>query len=217
MKTCIFLNGVIDDYSVIKEKIEKEDYSCIICADGGANHAYKLGIIPDYIIGDLDSVSPEIVEYYRENGVDFKELPEKKDETDSEICIYLAKTLGSDSIDIYSALGGRIDHTLANVKLLYYIKNYGIFPRIISENEIMYVIENERFVLSGNAGDTVSVIPIKGDAKGMTLEKLEYPLDNFDMEYAKPMGISNVMLEDECIIEIKDGAAVIVRNTVPVK
>ena len=212
MKTCIFFNGVLDDYDKISKILKEENYSYIICADGGANHTYKMGIIPDYIIGDLDSVEKEVVEYYREKGVEFKEFPTKKDETDSELCVHLAKILGSDSVDMYSALGGRIDHTLANVKLLYYIKKEGMTPRIINENEIMYVMENERFILKGKKGETISVVPIKGDANGMTLEKLEYPLKDFSMEYSRPMGISNVMLEDEAVIEIKDGAAIIIRN-----
>ncbi len=64
-------------------------------ADGCANHVYKMWMTPGYIIGDLDSFNPKIVEYYKENGVEFKKFPEKKNETDSELCIILADMLGS--------------------------------------------------------------------------------------------------------------------------
>lgn len=212
MKTCIFLNGSIYDYEDIKQKIESENYDNIICADGGANHVYKMGLTPGYIIGDLDSVDPQIVEYYKEKGVEFKKFPEKKDETDSELCIILAEMLGSKEVDLYAALGGRIDHTLANVKLLDYMRRKGITPRIITEDEILYLVHNGSLNVKGNKGDTLSVIPIRGDAAGITLYNLEYPLNNFTMDYAQPIGISNVMLGDECTVEVKNGSAIVVRN-----
>lgn len=212
MKICIFLNGSVYDYNDIKNKIESEEYDTIICADGGANHTFKMGITPKYIIGDLDSVEDEIVDYYREKGVEFKKFPEKKNETDSELCIILADMLGADKVDLYAALGGRIDHTLANVKLLEYMRKKDIESRIITEDEILYLVHNEKVTIKGNKGDTISVIPIKGDAKGITLYNLEYPLHNFTMDYSQPRGVSNVMLGDECGIEITDGSAIVVRN-----
>ena len=190
----------------------QENYDNIICADGGANHVYKMGMTPGYIIGDLDSVDPKIVEYYKEKGVEFKKFPEKKNETDSELCIILADMLGSKEVDLYAALGGRIDHTLANVKLLDYMRRKGITPRIITEDEILYLVHNGSLNVKGNKGDTLSVIPIRGDAAGISLYNLEYPLDNFTMDYAQPRGISNVMLGDECTVEIKNGSAIVVRN-----
>ncbi len=212
MKICIFLNGNVKDYNEIKQKIESENYDKIICADGGANHTFKMNLIPNYIIGDLDSVKENIVDFYKEKDVEFKKFPEKKNETDSELCIILADMLGATKVDLYAALGGRIDHTLANVKLLEYMRRKNIESRIITEDEILYLVHNERINIKGNKGDTISVIPIMGDAKGITLYNLEYPLDNFTMDYAKPRGVSNVMLGEECGIEIKDGSAIVVRN-----
>ena len=160
----------------------------------------------------MDSVNPKIVEYYKEKGVEFKKFPEKKNETDSELCIILADMLGSKEVDLYAALGGRIDHTLANVKLLDYMRRKGITPRIITEDEILYLVHNGSLNIKGNKGDTLSVIPIRGDAAGISLYNLEYPLDNFTMDYAQPRGISNVMLGDECTVEVKNGSAIVVRN-----
>ena len=121
MKICIVLNGEIKDFNKTKEIIENENYDSIICADGGANHLYKMGINPDYIIGDLDSANLDIINYYKEKKVAFEKFPSKKDETDSEICIFLAEKLKATSIDFIGALGGRIDHTIANINLLYYV------------------------------------------------------------------------------------------------
>ncbi len=76
---------------------------------------------------------------------------------------------------------------------------------------LLYFI-NGSLNVKGNKGDTLSVIPIRGDAAGISLYNLEYPLDNFTMDYAQPRGISNVMLGEECTVEIKNGSAIVVRN-----
>lgn len=212
MKVCIILNGEVKDYIKTKEIILEENYDYIIGADGGCNHLFKMNIIPNYIVGDLDSIEREVIEYYENKNVIFKRYPSHKDETDSEICIYLAKSLGADEIDLLATLGGRIDHTLANIGLMNYIKENSIRPRILTSEEEIFMVKNETINLNGKKGDTISVISINGELKGVTLEKLEYPLDNAIVNHLSPLGISNVMLEDECIISIEDGCALIIRN-----
>ena len=212
MKVCILLNGKINDYSIIKQFINNQKYDYIICADGGANHAYKMNITPNYIIGDLDSINKEIIDFYKKQNVLFEEFPSKKNETDSELCILLSKSLNASKIDLFGTLGGRIDHTLANINLLYYIREQEIIPRIISEQEEIYIATNECVKIKGKEKDIISIIPIKGDVKGITLENLEYPLNNYDMNYSTPLGISNIMLSEECKIAVKKGSLLIIRN-----
>ncbi|MBC6696224.1 thiamine diphosphokinase [Terrisporobacter mayombei] len=212
MKVCIVLNGEVKDYKRTKEIILEENYNYIIGADGGCNHLFKMNITPNYIVGDLDSIKREVIEYYENKNVTFKRYPSHKDETDSEICIYLAKLLGADEIDLFATLGGRIDHTLANIGLMNYIKENNMKPRILTSEEEILMVKNETINLKGKKGDTISVISINGESKGVTLKKLEYPLDNATVNHLSPLGISNVMLEDECIISIKDGCALIIRN-----
>ena len=67
MKACIVLNGEVRDYEFLKSNFQNNKYDFIICADGGAKHLYKINIIPDYIIGDLDSLNSEIISFYKEN------------------------------------------------------------------------------------------------------------------------------------------------------
>ena len=212
MKVCIILNGEIKNYDKTKEIIIRENYDFIIGADGGCNHLYKMNITPNYIIGDLDSINNDLVDYYKSKEVIFKTYPSHKDETDSEICIYLAKELKAKEIDFYGSLGGRIDHTLANIGLMHYVRKMDIKPRIITSEEEITIIKNEEVILQGKKGDTVSVIPIMTDANNVTLKKLEYPLNNAKMGYLSSLGISNVMLDNECSIKIEDGYALIIRN-----
>lgn len=212
MRVCIILNGEIKNYDYIKNIINKNNYDYIVCADGGANHSYNMGIIPDYIIGDLDSIYSEIIEFYKLKDVKFEKFPSKKDETDAEICVYLASKLNAKEIDFIGALGGRLDHMIANINLLYYVRNKGIYTKIISEYEDIHIAINEEITINGDIGDTISVIPLNGDAKGVTLENLEYPLNNYDMKFYLPLGISNVMLDEKCSVKVEQGSLIIIKN-----
>lgn len=215
MKVCILLNGEIENIDYIKDITDNNDYRYIICADGGAKHLYKLNIVPDYIIGDLDSLEESIINYYKNKGVNFKKFPQRKDETDAQLCIHLAKDLKSSEIHLIGALGGRIDHTIANINLMYYIKELGINPIIKSKYEDLYMIENEGINVKGKKGDIISIIPAKGDVSGVTLENLEYPLENAIIKYGNPIGISNVMKSNQCSIKVKNGCLIIVKNKIP--
>ncbi len=212
MKVCIVLNGEIKDYSKVKANLSEEKYNYIICCDGGANHTYKMNIVPNYIIGDLDSIENEVIDYYKTKKVIFKEFPSKKNETDMELGIYLAKSLGALQIDFIGALGGRIDHTIANINILSYVRDLEIKTKILSEKETIYLIKDEEIKLEGTKGSLVSVIPINGDAKGVTLKGLEYTLENYDMVYSIPLGISNAILDKEFTIKVECGNLLIIKH-----
>lgn len=212
MKICIVLNGEIKDYDYINRIVRTGSYDYIICSDGGANHAYNMDILPDYIIGDLDSIDKNIIEYYKSNNIKFEKFPTKKDETDTELCIELSDKLKAKEIHLIGALGGRIDHTIANINLLYYIRKRGIIPKIISEKEEIYIAMNEELIIDGEIGDTISILPIKNDAKDVTLKNLEYPLKNYDIKFSRPLGISNVMTNVNCNIKVNEGSLIIIKN-----
>lgn len=209
---CLVLNGQLDDYNYIRDVVNYNKYELIIAVDGGANHLYKMGIMPNYILGDLDSIDEEIRKYYESSEVVFKKFPTKKDETDAELAVWLVEEEGLLGIDIYGALGGRIDHELANIQLLYYILERGMYPRIISENEEIYILKNDEMNLKGNIGDIVSIIPIMGDARGITLANMEYSVEELDLKYSITRGISNVMEAEEAFINVRDGCMLVVRN-----
>nr|WP_297573007.1 thiamine diphosphokinase [uncultured Peptostreptococcus sp.] len=209
---CLVLNGQLDDYDYIRDVVNYNKYELIIAVDGGANHLYKMGIMPNYILGDLDSIDEEIRKYYESSEVVFKKFPTKKDETDAELAVWLVEEGGLLGIDIYGALGGRIDHELANIQLLYYILERGMYPRIISENEEIYILKNDEMNLKGNIGDIVSIIPIMGDARGITLANMEYSVEELDLKYSITRGISNVMEAEEAFINVRDGCMLVVRN-----
>ena len=209
---CLVLNGQLEDYDYIREVMDYNTYELIIAVDGGANHLYRLGIMPNYILGDLDSIDDDIRSYYEASDVVFKKFPTKKDETDAELAVWMVEEEGLLGIDIYAALGGRIDHELANIQLLYYILDRGMYPRIISEREEIYILRNEEMNLKGSIGDIVSIIPVKGDARGITLANMEYSVEELDLKYSVTRGISNVMLAEDAYINVRDGCILVIKN-----
>ena len=168
--------------------------------------------MPNYILGDLDSIEDDIREYYEASDVVFKKFPTKKDETDAELAVWLVEEVGLLGIDIYAALGGRIDHELANIQLLYYILDRGMYPRIISEHEEIYILKNDEMTLKGNIGDIVSILPIRGDARGITLVNMEYSVEELDLKYSVTRGISNVMVAQDAYINVRDGCLLVIKN-----
>lgn len=207
MRACIFLNGQISDYDLIKQKVK--NYDLIICCDGGANHMYKLGLVPNYIVGDLDSINEEVLEYYKKKNVEFRKFNKEKDETDMQLATILAKKIGAKSIDFFSSLGGRIDHTLANINFLYYVKSLGIQTKIISEYEEIFILVNEYKEFDFGIGQVVSVIPIENSK--VTLKGFKYPLDNYEMKFYLPLGVSNEVSEEKNSINV-DGSVLLIRQ-----
>lgn len=211
-KACLFLNGEIKNIAVIESTFKQEKYGLVIGVDGGANYLKKMGVAPDYIVGDLDSIDEDFISFFKNMGTEFKKYPEKKNETDTELAIWLAKDLGATSIDLYGALGGRVDHEIANIQLLYYILERGLAPRIIDDKVEIYIVGDSPLIIKGEPGEIISTMPIHVHARGVTLEGLEYQLEKYDMEYSKPRGISNVMLGHECRIDLEEGRLLVIKN-----
>lgn len=208
MKSLIIANGSISNYDFYKDIIDQ--YDCIICADGASNHAYNMNINPDIIIGDLDSIDDKVKKHFIDKNIRFNEFPSKKDKTDTEICIDYAIHIGSKEIDFIGVLGTRMDHSLANINLLYSLLKRGIKASIINENNEIHITD-DKIQIAGNKGDIVSVIPIHSDVLGVTLKGLEYPLENFDLGFATSRGISNILVDDKCEVSIKSGCVLVIK------
>lgn len=198
MRAVIIGNGDIKNYDYIKNKINNSDF--IICADGGYNHAVKLGIEPDVLIGDFDSaIGFESVK----NRIEY---PARKDYTDGELAVMYAADRGYEDIILIAMTGNRLDHTMTDIFLLDRCKK-GI---LIDDNNEIYLLK-DRLSVNGRKGQTLSIIPINGDACGVTTSGLEYPLDNEILYFGSSRGISNVMLEDKCEITINSGKALVIK------
>lgn len=202
MKCVIFANGEYEKIEAYHEVVEAADI--IICADGGANYARELGVKPDYIIGDLDSISAEVREYYAAQNVKYQKYPRRKDFTDLHLALSLANKLKASEIVLIGSLGKRLDHTLSNIYCGIETVQKGKKVMHYSPSCTVYLV-TDCLHLSGEAGDLVSVLVLSEKATGVYERGFEYPLEGVAMENCNPLGISNVLCTDSGEIGLDSG------------
>lgn len=163
----VFFNGQLEGSKEFYTKLINEKKGDIYCADGGATHLETLGILPLEIWGDLDSVTKEIIEKYRNNKVRIKKFPKDKDYTDGELILQHISKLNYDEIIVIGGLGGRIDHLLTNLNLIFKFKNL----KFVTEKEKIFSIEKKAELIELK-GKTISFVPFSEKVEGLTLEGL---------------------------------------------
>lgn len=209
MRCVIIAHGSLRDGEIIKSECSTADY--IICADGGAEYAFYNGIVPDLLIGDMDSIDSNILDFYIKKGVKIERYAVEKDYTDTEICVERAIQYGATEICIAAGVGGRIDHSLGNIFLLFSIMDKGIKGYIASEQECVY-ISRSYLELSGNPGDIISLIPLRGSVRGVYTEGLKYTLFNGELPFGRALGVSNEMLSNRCAIRVESGEVLVIKT-----
>ncbi|HSM25649.1 MAG TPA: thiamine diphosphokinase [Anaerolineaceae bacterium] len=199
----LFANGEFEKSERIMEIISQS--ALIVAIDGGVGHVIQLGLSPNIIIGDLDSVDQSDLATFEENGVDIKRYPTQKDETDLELAIEYVLDLGFDQVFICGASGGREDHFLGNILLIsnpvFMNKDIKILTK---KSEIFYCSKNQQ--INGNPGDLVSLIPISEKVTGINTKGLEFSLKNEELIRWTSRGISNVMVNDLAQVKYESGS-----------
>ena len=208
-RVVIFANGQLPDLEAARALLRANDY--IVAADGGANHLMEMGILPEIVIGDLDSVDEDTLFELTNAEVKIEQYPEDKDETDIELALRYAVDLRPSAILIVGALGGRLDQTLTNLSLLTDPTLPGIDIRLDDGMEQVFFCRKQADV-HGRSGDIVSLIPWHATVEGVTTEGLQWPLYSETLYPDKSRGVSNVMLTDEASIHIRSGLLLIVRR-----
>ncbi|PIE61595.1 MAG: thiamine diphosphokinase [Desulfobacterales bacterium] len=209
MKCIIAGSGQFTPTEAILSQIKSADL--ILAADGGAVHLQRNDIIPDMIIGDLDSISDEVQQFYADRQVPIKTYPTRKDQTDTALCIDYAATLGCTHITLIGVTGQRLDHTLANILLLRRMVGLGIEARIIDAHNEIYLVLSDLKIM-GMPGELLSIIPVSEHVTGLTLEGLEYPLKNADLCMGTTLGISNCFTATCATVHIDSGALIVTKS-----
>ena len=191
MRIIIFANGNLPNLEKARTLLRPDDF--ILCADGGTRHALALGLTPNVIVGDMDSL-PENFQPSTFDG-ELILFPKDKNETDLELAINHALTLNPDQILILAALGGRMDQALANITLLSDLRLSTFDIRIADGVEELFFCRDQ-VKIEGRSGDIVSLIPWQGEVTGVFTENLRWHLHHETLYPDKTRGISNEMTAD---------------------
>ena len=200
MQALIVLGGDAPGRALLESCMRDADL--VIAADSGLAAFDAAGLEPDLLVGDMDSVSADVLEKYA-GRIPEHRLNCIKDDTDGVDALDMAIARGAEKITLLGALGGRLDHALANVMLLVRAHRKGAKAEILSESVRISRVDGYAS-LSGAKGDTVSLLPL-GRAEGVTLKGFFYPLDQAALESDYPLGISNVVTDDQAEIKADSG------------
>lgn len=178
----------------------------VIAADAGYQNCIASGLVPDIIVGDFDSMpAPQ--------GLEVVTLPVEKDDTDSLHAMRMGLDRGYKDFVLYGGTGGRrADHTIANLQSLLFLVSHGARGRIYGEGTIWRVIHNESLRFPASCRGTLSLFCLDGQAKGVSIRGLKYPLHDYTVTSDFPIGVSNSFVGAPAEIEVKDGTLLILSD-----
>lgn len=208
MQKCVIVGAGVCDVQKLKERVILNDADLCIAADGGLHYLLKSDITPDIILGDMDSVQTgELPAKVR-----IKKLPVEKDDTDMLAAIKEGLAAGYKRFELYGALGGRFDHTFANIQCLLYLLNHGARGIIAGDDVTLMLIRDENIIFKAEEaeqGKRISVFAFGGDAYGVSEKGLKYLLDHVTIKQEFPIGVSNEFVGKDARIEVQEGMLLI--------
>ncbi len=215
-KAIVVSGGELDEELTVSILARQAD-RCVIGVDKGMEFLYQHQFMPDYIVGDFDSVREEVRDYYKnEAHVPVREYNPVKDASDTEMAIRLAMTLGSKDITILGATGGRIDHLWANVQSLMIPFKAGIEAKIVDRQNMITIIGGgETHIRKSEAfGPYFSVFPLGEEIFGFNISGAKYPLKNHILRPYDSLCVSNQIADDsdEAVISFAMGHVILMET-----
>ena len=201
MKCVVFCAGEFN--KIPSSIISQGDF--IICADGGYNHAAAMGITPNLLVGDMDSIKGSA------QAGETIELPRDKDDTDTYFALREGLSRGYKEFILLGALGGRLDHTYANIASIEFLLDNNAAGTIISGDSIITMIKNGGREFTGEY-KYLSVFAYGGEASGVSISGVKYPLNNATLSPSHPIGISNEIVGGSAVVSVRDGCLVIMQT-----
>ena len=205
------MNGSPDPPALIREVAGRADV--VVAADGGARHALEAGVVPDLVVGDLDSLGEELTLEAQRCGASLERHPARKDKMDGHLAVLAARGLGADAADLVCATGGRIGALFAVPHLLLAAERAGLRAAVVADWGGAFVVEDGSRTLEGGPHDGVSIFPLSGPATGVTLQGLLYPLRDARLEPGDTLGFHNEITGREARVSVGSGALLVVRET----
>ena len=183
------------------EQVNRNDF--ILAADGGLAHVEALGLTPDGILGDFDSLG-----YVPEGSTVF---PVEKDDTDAMLAVRKGLELGYREFLLYGSLDGpRLDHTVANFQTLQFLEDHGASGYLVGKTHIVTVVKNGALRFPATATGILSLFCMGADAHGVTIKGLQYPLHSGTLTAGFPLGVSNHFVEQAAEISVEEGSLLVI-------
>lgn len=213
-KSCILV--LAGDFTMREIPVLRDDHTILMAADGGIHYLLEMGLEPDYCIGDYDSISEKDkvwLKGFEERYPDHcKTLPVMKDDTDALAAIRWCISMGITEFDIFGALGGRLDHSYANIQLLKFLKNRGCNGRLYNADgsEIIYCMKGGDFrQVTGNG--LLSIFSYT-EKSTVTLDGLKYNGEKLEVSNDFPIGVSNEKMGEIGSIQVFDGEIIVMEQ-----
>lgn len=204
----IVSNGTINNYNKLSKAFELADY--VVCADGGISHIRSINKTPDIVLGDLDSVRSEDINYIKEKHIRVEKFPPVKDKTDTDLALDYLIDMECSEIYFFGATGDRIDHTFANVFLLDSLLKRNIKGVIYDDKNEIHLVDDCQ-ELKNEENSFISVIPISERGIRVSISGCFYNLEDVHVPFASTRGISNEIVEDAANVKIHEGRAIIIK------
>jgi thiamine pyrophosphokinase len=186
----------------------------LIAADSGAEWLARQGATPDLVVGDLDSLDPALLDQLSSHGVAVERHPAEKEASDAELALARAVADGADQVVILGGMGGeRLDHELANLLLLADRRWDGIELRIVRGPTMVRALHGgRRRDLYGAPGDLVTLLPVGGDATGVTTTGLRFPLRSETLHVGRSRGLSNEVEQAPASVSLDGGTLLVIET-----
>ena len=174
--------------------------SFVIAADKGYLHLHERGIQPDVTVGDFDSLG------YVPNVQNLIRHPMQKDDTDMLLAVRVGLERGATHFVLYGGLGGRLDHTLANVQTLAFIRAHGAKGILLGDETAVYLLQNDSISFSPDYHGIFSAFCFGEQALGVTETGLLYRVENATLTNSFPLGVSNEFIGRESTVQVQSGS-----------
>lgn len=209
LKITIVSGGKAPSLELLKSEINSSNI--LICADSGGNCLYKYNIVPDYLMGDFDSIDKNALDYLKNSGVTIEKYPARKNFTDTELVFNKALELKADEIVFLGCTGTRIDHVVGNIGMLKKCLNHGIKAYIKDENNSIELIDKP-LTIKGDKGEIFSLCAYCDLVKKLSIVGAKYKLDNYDLKLGDSRTISNEFLDSDVKLLFEKGNILLFRS-----
>jgi thiamine pyrophosphokinase len=211
VRAAVFLNGAADSPEMLRAAAGRADL--VAAADGGARYALDAGIVPDLVVGDMDSLGEAGVREVEERGALLERHPLRKDKMDGHLAIIATAERGATDVDLLCATGGSVSSFFAVPHILLAAERMSLRATMIAGWGQAFVLEAGSRKVSGDPRDSVSVFPFTGPATGVTLEGFSYPLEDARLEIGDTLGFHNELLDRVGRVSVEEGVLLVIHET----